>query len=520
MKSRYPKVLALLISAVFILSIIVGCGAAPSADSQGSSAAATVATAAATSQEAPAATQAAPTTLKMFIRERWAGVSYDNFETHYIEDKTNTKWEMTIAPGDTMEEKLNVLLASGERPDVIQFGSDSMEMKLVKAGMLYPISKDFDKAPNLEKWGEPIWDAMRYPDGNVYSFATDREVPPVGFINIYRKDWLDKLGLQVPQTLDEYYNVAMDVTTKDPDGNGKNDTYAFGSYGTGDLRNFDHIFGAYGALPSQWLDVDGHLINSTVAPGAKEALKFLNKLYKAGVIDPEFVTDNEDRYKTKFMKGIYGAMHYKIFLFDSNNIFNYYKPFHDNNPTAVLIEGPVLQGGSDKPLGPRILSQRGWLKTAAMKESKNIDAVLRVFDWLATDEGAMFVNYGVEGEDYTMDNGVVKMLANDEQIKQRGITQCYLAMTEMIKHTSLPFQKVGEYATSIATADPGDGILVDEVKYQEDLDNYRKSQYAKMIVGELPIDQGFDTFVKDWNKRGGEALTKAVDAVYQQRKAK
>ena len=69
------------------------------------------------------------------------------------------------------------------------------------------------------------------------------------FYPFYRQDWLTKLNLQVPTTVDEYYNVATAFASQDPDGNGKKDTYAFGGInGVEDLRLTDHIFGAYGIL--------------------------------------------------------------------------------------------------------------------------------------------------------------------------------------------------------------------------------------------------------------------------------
>ncbi len=464
---------------------------------------------------APAST---PTTLTLLIRDQSAGAGYDNFTTHYIEKVTNTKWDITAVPPDDLETKLNLVLASGGRPDIIQYEEDGTEVKLAEGGVLYAVNKSFTAAPNLAKYGAGgIWDSMRFADGNIYSVPIRTQA--VEYVPIYRQDWLQKLGMTIPTTLDQYLKVADAITNRDPDGNGKKDTYAFGAFGVGNIKNFHHLFGAYGVLPPSWHVVDGHLQNDAILPGAKQALQFINKLYTMGVIDPEFVTDKEARYKEKVMSGMFGALNYKIYLFDKANLYNYNKVFFTNNPQAVLAWGPVLGGGSPKPLGSAANSLRGWLKTGITSSSKNIEAAIRVLDYLASPEGSMLQNYGEKGVDYSVGaDGVVKRLITTEQMLARGITQNYLATTALFLHTSPEYQKALAYANSIMAKDPGDGLLVPEDSVFYDLWDYMAAQYAQMMVGQIPIEGGFERFVAEWNKRGGDALQKAKDAAYQKRK--
>ena len=176
---------------------------------------------------------------------------------------------------DELQEKLNLLLASGERPDIVQFYSDDFEFQLTGSGLLRPLNDILNtKAPNLKKqWGDVIWKAMTHPDGKIYAIPAEKLFTDVHFVTQYRKDWLDTLGMKVPTTVDEYYNVAVAMSKRDPDGNKKDDTYAFSNLlGFQGTRYFDHIFSAYGTHYQQWMEVNGKIVLGNVVPGAKEAL--------------------------------------------------------------------------------------------------------------------------------------------------------------------------------------------------------------------------------------------------------
>lgn len=143
--------------------------------------------------------------------------------------------------------------------------------------------------------------------------------------------------------IEEKTNTKLTITAVIGGANGVDlEKYAFGSVGAIG-RYFDHIFGAYGVLPNYWMLKDGKVVSGSIQPEAKEALKFLNKMYANKLIDPEFVTDTIDRNRTIFKNGVYGAQANFIWMFDANNVFDYYKPFKDKNPNGEWVEGPVLQ---------------------------------------------------------------------------------------------------------------------------------------------------------------------------------
>jgi ABC-type glycerol-3-phosphate transport system substrate-binding protein len=452
------------------------------------------------------------------VRDNFPGVPFQDFAMKYMEDHTRTKITWIRLLPDELQEKLNLLLASGQRPEIVQFNTDDFEFQLTASDLLQPLNDLLNsKMPNLRKvWGEAIWKAMTHPDdGKIYAIPTELLFTYIHFTTMYRKDWLDKLGMKVPATVDEYYNTAVAMAQRDPDGNGKKDTYAFGGVqGYAGTRYFDHVFSAFGTHLQQWLDVNGKLANGYVLPGAKEGLKLMRRLYEAGAIDPEFITDDETRSANKVEVGRYGAPNFYVFMFDSAH--RYYKNFRDNSPNGSWVQGTApLTATGVKPIGQRMLGQRGWLKTAIIKGSKNIDAAARIIDWLATDEGALYYNFGIPGEDHSVDaNGKITLITPPSDWQKRSVQQIWLIGRDMSGRTATPeFLRAVEISSAggpVPSAD--EGLIVPErQQYEQDLNIFAREQFAKMTVGEIAIDPGFDQFVQQWNSRGGKALTDALN---------
>ena len=70
---------------------------------------------------------AEPDKLTVFLRERWAGVGFDNFVINTVQEKTNTKWDILVGPQATFMDQLNIYFASGTIPDIMNLAaSDSI----------------------------------------------------------------------------------------------------------------------------------------------------------------------------------------------------------------------------------------------------------------------------------------------------------------------------------------------------------------------------------------------------------
>lgn len=514
-KQRVLKAAAGVMSVCLLAGSLAGCGV--------KKAEGTVSTTAGTAAEGTVQTEAkasdekeAPVKLKLFLTNK--NIVDGSYAKKMIEEATNTELEIIQVPTKDLDNKLNILLASGERPDIIQCETETMESQLLSSGILLPLNEYWDNYPNLKNArDEATWDVMRYSDGNIYSIGI-KNPNPLSII-AYRKDWLDKLGLEVPTTLDEYYEVASAVAKQDPDGNGAADTFAFGGYQNVDTSWFDHIFGAYGALPNYWMEKDGHIVNGSIQPGMKDALIYFNRMYKDGLIDPEFVTDDPKRWQQKVKSGIFGAGVTKIHIFDQNNWSNYYEPFIQAYPEGEHVYGPVLTGGSDNPVGIRMASERGWLRTFVSKDSKHIDACLRLLDYLTSEEGNRFAQYGVEGEHYKWEGDKLVRLIDDKETNDLDLNKFFIGNTVLFDHSSPELFDAFEFSHTICTPNPVDGIFIDELNdIYPKLKEITNTRYIEMIVGETEIEGGFEKFVEEWNSRGGDELTKVLDEAYQAKK--
>ncbi|MCC2686847.1 MAG: transporter substrate-binding protein [Paenibacillaceae bacterium] len=199
-----------------------------------------------------------------------------------IDKRLGIKLVVKMVPQNDVN-KITVAMASGDYPDIVTMAYPNASVnQWIKDGILLPLNDYLKEMPTvkqtLEK--EVPWSAV---DGKYYGnvFLTQQKVSNVALM--YRKDWLDKLKLKAPTTLDEFYNVMKAFRTKDPDGNGKEDTYgmtAFTGNSSAPMTNLDWVFYAYGLPYADWAqDAKGNIIPRFEHPAFKQGMEYLNKLY-------------------------------------------------------------------------------------------------------------------------------------------------------------------------------------------------------------------------------------------------
>ena len=164
-------------------------------------------------------------------------------------------------------------------------------------------------------------------------------------------------------------------------------------------------------------------------------------------------------------------------------------------------------------------SGRGWLRTFISKDSENIDAALRVLDYLASEEGNHFAQYGKEGEHYKWEGDVLVPTIDDQKAQELDLNKFFIGNTVLFDHASPEIFEAMDYSKTTAIASPVDGIFIDELnKIQPKLNEITNIRYIQMIIGEVPIEGGFEDFTEEWKSRGGEELTKALNEAYQAKK--
>jgi putative aldouronate transport system substrate-binding protein len=243
----------------------------------------------------------------------------DNRALQYIEDTLNIDITFSwVVPSDSYSDKLNLAIASGEIPDVMIV--DALQLQqLSEAGVLEDLTPYIEKYGNqdiLENYAQTEGAALDAAtvDGKIMGIPNVQPQADAPIMVFVRQDWLDKLGLEGPETVDDVEAIAKAFMEQDPDGNGEKDTY--GLTGTlipvqvpSNLHGFDAIFNAYGAFPTLFYrNADGEVVYGSVQPEVKEALGRLAQMYKDGIIDPEFATKDTGKSNEIIVGGKGGVM--------------------------------------------------------------------------------------------------------------------------------------------------------------------------------------------------------------------
>lgn len=233
-----------------------------------------------------------------------------NKETIELEKKTGVHLDFVVVPQDGNRDKLTLMLAGNDYPDLIFINPALTNTDLVKYGtqekILIPLNDLIEKyAVNLkERWAEnPAFKGqMTAPDGNIYGIPS-ADSGMTGHGAVHNKlwmnmDWLKKLGLTMPTTTEEFRNVLIAFKTKDPNGNGKADEIPLtGAIKTNAADPYLFLLNAFTYYPHDSLLKlkDNKFTLTANTEGMKEGLKYIAGLYKDGLIDPAAFTQNEQQ---------------------------------------------------------------------------------------------------------------------------------------------------------------------------------------------------------------------------------
>ncbi|MFD2332649.1 ABC transporter substrate-binding protein [Cohnella sp. GCM10020058] len=226
--------------------------------------------------------------------------------TKYFEDLTNIHVEWEIVPSSMVAEKLNLALASGDLPDVVMMMDVTPEQQALygQQGVLLPLNDYIEKyGVNTKKMFEEsplVKPTITSADGNIYALPAPNECYHCSMrqkLWIYQP-WLDKLGLKMPTTTDEFYNVLKAFKEQDPNGNGKADEIPFsgapaqsqGATLTTSVENFLMNSFTYAPYTRLYVNDQDKVDVPFTKDGWKDGMKYLHKLYAEGLMDPQALT--------------------------------------------------------------------------------------------------------------------------------------------------------------------------------------------------------------------------------------
>ncbi|TMV52990.1 extracellular solute-binding protein [Paenibacillus mesophilus] len=349
----------------------------------------------------------------------------DDFVKKTIEEKFNVKLKVEyMAPGEDYNKKINAYLTSNDPPDMWRDSNGDGGSKYALDGLLGDMSKYVtpQAMPNYFKYWVDETTLKRYQVHNQFVRAPvpySKEIYRAWYI---RKDWLDKLGLQVPKTYDDYMKVLRAFTNDDPDGNGKKDTYGFSMSAGGDGIGLDWPeYRKNGLVFASFIE-NGVFKDTQTDPRVEGVLNDIAKVIGEGVIDPDWFLNKATQHVDKAAQGKVGVVlgSTKDFAFDSNpqSLQSKAKAIF---PNANWV--PFTPFG-DQPLQSGIAPGSPFLfhKTIVEKHPDKVKKITEILDWLASEEGFILTHYGQDGKHYARSGKTITLKpdAIQEDIVKKG----------------------------------------------------------------------------------------------------
>lgn len=303
-------------------------------------------------------------------------------------------------------EALNLMLASGAIPDIV--GSSRIKdfvNQYGPEGAFIPLNDLIaEHAPNIAAYYETRSDieaSVKAADGQMYyvPYLPDGKYGRAYWI---RTDWLDALGLEVPQTVEEYEAALRAFKTQDPNGNGISDEVPFFARQWPELIRLVTLWDgrAHGSdTYHDFIVTDGQIDHGYVGDGYREGIKNLARWYAEGLIDAEVFTRGGSSRDFLFSENLGGSTH------------DWFASTGGYNSLSSEIEGfelkamapPASVGGNRVEEHRRILVKPdGW---AIGHNNANPVETIKYFDFWFSEEGRRLANFGVEGQHYTMVDG-------------------------------------------------------------------------------------------------------------------
>lgn len=312
-------------------------------------------------------------------------------------------------------EARNLLMASGDLPDIVA-GQATKDLfnKYGMEGAFLPLDDLIMKyAPNIKKVldeNPEVKNAITAPDGKIYHvpYIPDGIVGKAWFI---RQDWLDKLGLKTPTTVDELYDVMIAFRDRDPNGNGLKDEIPFFTREVQgwEILRLANLFGARVSGSDRtfgdFYEENGKIKHGFVQPEFKNALEHLSKWYAEKLIDPEIFTRGR-----KAREILYGADQGGITRDWFASTVGLNAVFKEKIPgfQIVSMAPPKDINGVQWEESERSkIKPDGWAITISNKDP---EATIKFFDFIYGEEGKRIVNYGIEGEQYKLVDGKPEFL--------------------------------------------------------------------------------------------------------------
>lgn len=481
----------------------------------------------------------------------------DNAYLDWLKETYNidVEYALTTAGGDYVA-ALSAMITSGELPDIIFVNNESQIKMLVESGMVMDLTDVY------EEWASPlvkdIVASYGEPEDVFYSTTIDgriygmRSFAPGYQYNLLwiRTDWLEKVGAEVPTTMEELEKVAQLFVDNNLGGEGTTvgieiHNNIAGTYNSTAMA--DPVFGYNNAYPKQWIEKEGKIVYGSVQPEAKEALALLADWYQKGLLDPEFATKDFNESISAGYSGIVFAPWWGNGQM-KNAIANVEGAMWQCVPCILSPEGTYNVYDND--------SENGWAVVNANCEHPEMlfrlmnicadvttlarepitdyttvrPAELRALD---TNPASMWnawpyaIEIQLKDAQYRISKALVAAVEDGatENYPETTLNEAKLIQQYMAGETTdlTAWNSWSRYTARKQMLDINDKLHIEPCYFPattdtmalfwDNLKTLEENTYKRIIMGELSIDD-FDAFVEDWMAQGGADITAEVNAQF------
>ncbi len=484
-------------------------------------------------------------------------VDYEtNAFTKRVEEKGNIEIKFNLLASDDATSKVNLTLSSGnDLPDVINATLDDTSVTTYGgAGTFVALNNYYENSseyvmPRIEQYEEEkgvnLLDYITMSDGNIYSMAAFNESLPNDFVTVLwiYEPWLDKLGMELPTTLDEYVECLKAFRDKDPNGNGLKDELPVIDYArVFDTDDFMKLFlQAFIKTGKSHIALkDGEIVMDYTTDEYKEFLKWMNMLYSEGLLDKTTFSQDNATLKTlingKTVRvGSYVATSTSsITAGDKRRENQEYKPvFLENGDEAT-----INYTSSIMPIHKYFIT----------KECEHPEVAFRIGDFMSSTEMTIWTRWGEKGVDWVEPSAdAVSMYDFLGYGPVMEIVTQYGSVQNGSWNQASPSFRTAEIASGMVTSDSSQQAKANAIKvlydrYGEDLgvdvndrvyklinsaeeleeissittaiNSYVANAQYKFITGEMDIDKDWDKFIKELKASNVDRLTELYQTAY------
>lgn len=432
------------------------------------------------------------------------------------------------SPPNNSEDAYKMMVISGDLPDVIMWEYSAGTDRMYAEGQIIDLTELIaEHAPNLTRILNERPELRREvetTDGRIYYFPSINPMLTIEDVCrrttsglIIRKDWLDKLGLEVPNTIDEWYEVLTAFKTRDPNGNGVQDEIPIDGWG------LPYFAAAYGVINRFCVKPDGTVVYGPMEPEYKAYLETMNKWYAEGLLGSNCLIHSEAWKTENIVNNLTGS------FAGMDNAWRHYLPsLQENVADAMFAPVPwaMNEEGIRYTFRTETAGHMSKFVTTITSDCEDPVAAVKFIDYMYSQKGADLLTWGIEGETYVVENGEKKLTDYALEVAEDG----YLVLHHYaIGHAAFP--KYDGESVVLATY-PEDQIIAEKTwadssnaliyppyitlsaedkafcdSIMDDANTYISEMEIKFITGEEPLTN-FDLYVNQLDKMG---VTKAVD---------